>query len=310
MNRREFFAAAAAVPFTLRAAERRRTLALVTADTEAAVVVVDPLTGRVLRRIATRPDPRSIERVGETAVVAHTATGEVSLVRDLAVRHLMDGFQEPRYTAAAPDDRHAFVTDSGRRDLAVVDVLRARVVARVHLGGWPRHVSIDHTGRTLWVALGTASRDLAVVDVTRPLHPRRVGTIRPPFRLHDVGFVPGTNRAWITSGDRGSLAVYDTRTGHVLLQLPAGSPPQHVTFGGAFAYVTSGDDGTLRVHALADGRLIRQATIPVGSYNVQRGPGRILTPSLERGTLCVLDTTGRVRHTVRVAASSHDACFT
>ncbi|HWJ33010.1 MAG TPA: hypothetical protein VNR59_11775 [Gaiellaceae bacterium] len=307
MNRREFLAAAAAVPFAL---QQQRTLALVTADTESAVVAVDPFSGRVVRRIHTRPDPRSIERVGETAVVAHTATGELSLLRGLAVWHLVEGFEEPRYTAAAPDGRYAFVTDSGRKELAVVDVLRARVVARVHLGGWPRHVSIDRSGRTLWVALGTAARELAVVDVTRPLQPRRVGTIRPPFRLHDVGFVPGTRQVWISSGDRGALAVYDARTGRVLRRLPAGSPPQHVTFHGANAYVTSGDDGTLRVHALADGRLVRQTRIPVGSYNVQRGPGRILTPSLERGTLCVLDTAGHVSRTILVAHSSHDACFT
>lgn len=307
MNRREFLAAAAAVPFAL---QQQRTLALVTADTESAVVAVNPFSGSVVRRIRTGPDPRSIERVGETAVVAHTATGQVSLLRGLSVWHVVDGFEEPRYTAASPDGRYAFVTDSGRRDLAVVDVLRARVVARVQLGGWPRHVSIDHSGRTLWVALGTASRELAVVDVTRPLQPRRVGTIRPPFLLHDVGFVPGRRHVWISSGDRGALAVYDALTGHVLRRLPAGSPPQHVTFDGSYAYVTSGDDGSLRVHSLADGRVLRQTRIPVGSYNVQFGPGRILTPSLERGTLCVLDKAGRVKRTIPVAASSHDACFT
>ena len=308
MDRRRFLAAAAAAPFALRSGARRP-IALVTADLEAAVVVVDPYAGRVLRRIATRPDPRSIERVGETAVVAHTATGEVSLVRGFAVRHVLRGFGEPRYTAGSPDGRYAYVTDSGRADLAVVDVVRARVVARVHLGGWPRHVSIDRAGARLWVALGTAARDLAVVDVTRPLRPRRVGTIRPPFRLHDVGFVPDTRHVWVTSGDREVVGIHDARTGHVLRTLAAGSPPQHVAFDGSRAYVTSGDDGTLRVHAF-NGQLLRVTAIPVGSYNVQRGPGRVLTPSLEKGTLCVLDEAGDVMRRVRVARSSHDACFT
>ena len=307
MNRREFLAAAAAAPFALRAGGRRP-LALVTADLASAVVVVDPYAGRVLRRIATRPDPRSIERVGETAVVAHTATDEVSLVRGFTVRHVLRGFGEPRYTAGSPDGRYAYVTDSGHADLAVVDVIRARVVAGVHLGGWPRHVSIDPTGRTLWVALGTAARDLAVVDVTRPAHPRHVGTVRPPFRLHDVGFVPGTRHVWVTSGDRDELAIHDARTGHVLRTLAAGSPPQHVAFDHGRAFVTSGDDGTLRVHAL-NGQLLRVTTIPVGSYNVQRGPGRVLTPSLAHGTLCVLDEAGDVMRRVHVATSSHDACF-
>lgn len=308
MNRREFLAAAAAAPFALRAGTARRPLALVTADLESAIVVVDPYAGRVLRRIATRPDPRSVERVGETAVVAHTATGEVSLVRGFAIRDVVRGFGEPRYTAGSPDGRYAYVTDSGRGDLAVLDVVRARVVARLHLGGWPRHVSIDSAGRTLWVALGTAARDLAVVDVTRPVRPRHVGTIRPPFRLHDVGFVPGARHVWVTSGDSTVVGIHDARTGHVLRTVAGGSPPQHVTFERGRAFVTSGNDGTLRVRAL-DGQLLRVTSIPVGSYNVQRGPGRVLTPSLAHGTVCALDAAGDVMRRVKVASSSHDACF-
>ena len=136
-----------------------------------------------------------------------------------------------------------------------------------------------------------------------------LGRIRPPFLAHDVGFVPGTRHVWVTSGDRGALAIYDARSGHVLLRLPAGSPPQHVTFRGGNAYVTSGDDGTLHVHSLEDGRVLKTTAIPVGSYNVQAGAGRILTPSLERGTLSVLDGAGRLLRRMQVARSSHDACF-
>jgi DNA-binding beta-propeller fold protein YncE len=308
MDRRAFLAAATAAPFALRSGTRR-TVALVTADTETAVVAVDVESGLVLRRIETRPDPRSIERVGEQAVVAHTAIGEVTILRGLRIRHVLRGFGEPRYTAAAPGGRYAYVTDSGRKDVAVLDVVRGRVLARLHLGGWPRHVSLDSAGRVLWVALGTEARELAVVDVTRPLEPRHVGTVRPPFLLHDVGLVPGTRHVWITSGDCRTVAVHDARTGHVLRRLPAGSPPQHVTFHGAHAYVTSGDDGTLRVHSLRDGSVLRETAIPTGSHNVQQGTDRILTPSLVHGTLSVLDTAGRVRRRVRVARSSHDACF-
>jgi hypothetical protein len=55
--------------------------------------------------------------------------------------------------------------------------------------------------------------------------------------------------------------------------------------------------------------LLTTTRIPVGSYNVQFAAGRILTPSLDRGTLCVLDASGRLREQVRVAPSSHDACL-
>ena len=59
-------------------------------------------------------------------------------------------------------------------------------------------------------------------------------------------------------------------------------------------------------------RLLRTSRLSVGSFNVQREPragGRVLTPSLTRGTLCVVDESGRVVRQERIARSSHDACF-
>jgi hypothetical protein len=40
---------------------------------------------------------------------------------------------------------------------------------------------------------------------------------------------------------------------------------------------------------------------------VQFRAGRIVTPSLSDGTLCVLDANGRVLRTTHVAPSCHDA---
>jgi hypothetical protein len=42
---------------------------------------------------------------------------------------------------------------------------------------------------------------------------------------------------------------------------------------------------------------------------VQFADGVVLTPSLDAGTLCVVDANGHVRIRVRVAPSSHDACL-
>lgn len=301
MDRRTFLVAAAAAPYALRALPS----ALVTADTEAHVAVVDLLTGRVRSRIPTPPGPRSIERVGAGAVVAHTAAGVVSVVDGGTVRHVLHGFAEPRYTAHARDGRHAYVTDSGSAELVTVDVVRGAVVARLKLRLWPRHLSLSRDGRTLWVGLGTASPELAVVDVTDPLRPRLAGRVAPPFAAHDVGFSP-SGRVWVTAGEDRRIAVYD---GTDVRTLAADAAPQHVTFLAGRAFVTSGDDGTLRVYDEPGARLLRSTRVPAGSYNVQFGAGRILTPSLAEGTLCVLDAHGRVRERSVVAQSSHDACI-
>jgi DNA-binding beta-propeller fold protein YncE len=287
VDRRSFLLAAAAAPAALRASPR----AFVTADLESYVAIVDLAQGRVVRRISTPAGPRSIERVGEHYVVAHTATGKVSV---LGV-DVLDAFEEPRYTAGSPGGRYAFVTDAGNAQLVTVDVLHGRVVARLKLKQWPRHLSLSRDGAHLRVALSSASPELAVVDVRRPLHPRLVRYERAGLDAHDVGFAP-SGRLWVTSGEANSISA-----GGRLLSV--GPAPQHVTFAGGRAYVTSGDDGTLHVYDERTTRLIAFDRIPVGSYNVQHvGAGAVVTPSLNTGTLTVV---GGVQ--VRVARSCHDA---
>jgi hypothetical protein len=281
MDRRSFLLAAAAAPFALRLPGAA---AYVTCDLDAQVAVVDLEHGHVVHRIATHPDPRSIERVDGAAVVAHTVAGRVSILHGGDVRHELAGVAEPRYTAA--DGATAWVTDSGEPAVVAIDVERGRVLRRIKLKQWPRHLA--RHGDTLVIALGTASPEVAVV---------RGGDVRyrrAPFLVHDVGFAPD-GRLWLTSGE--SSRIWCGRF------VAAGSAPQHVTFLGGRAYVTSGNDGTLRTHAL-DGTQLRELRVPVGSYNVQDGAGRVFTPSLDAGTLAVVGGP-----TVHVARSSHDACL-
>jgi hypothetical protein len=297
VDRRRFLAIAAATPFTWRAALAPPLHALVTCDAEARLAVVDLHTFRVVRSIETLPDPRAVELVGDRAVVCHTAVGAVSIVAGGRVRHVLRGFVEPRYVAAHRDGRHAFVTDSGRSGVVALDVVRGIALGRASLPGWPRHITIDGTGQRLWVALGSASEHVAVVETARL---RRVATLTPGFAAHDVGHAPD-GRLWVTAGEARELAVAGVRQA-------ADSAPQHVTFGTGRVYATSGAAGTLRVLS-PGGRALRATAIPVGSYNVQHGPGRVITPSLAHGTLTVLDTNGVVLARVPVAGSCHDACF-
>ncbi len=131
---------------------------------------------------------------------------------------------------------------------------------------------------------------------------------RPPFLAHDVGFAPDGRHAWVSSGDRNQLAVYDVRSHRLLAQPYGDAPPQHVTFAGGLAYVTSGWSGTFRVHRV-DGRPLARTVVPVGSYNVQQAMGWVVTPALGRGDLTVLDERGRIRRSEQIARSSHDACI-
>ncbi|HEX4521442.1 MAG TPA: hypothetical protein VH063_17850 [Gaiellaceae bacterium] len=313
MNRRRFLALTAA-PFLFRASSVLGATiprALVTCDTESRIAIVDLVAGRVLGSIPVASGPKSVERVGTgLALVCHTGSGLVTIVdgRAGAVRHVLHGFGEPRYTARHPDGVHAFVTDSGRGVVGALDVRRGVVLGSVDLGGPARHVTLAPDGRTLWTALGSSASRVSIVDVSDPARPRLLHNFSPPFLAHDVGFFPDGQRTWITAGTAEAMAVYDAGRRLRLLRTDPG--PQHVTFGTGVAYVTSGVAGTFRLQSLSDGSIRRETRVPVGSYNVQSGPGGlVLTPSLVHGTLCVLDARGRLVHTVKVSASSHDACF-
>jgi DNA-binding beta-propeller fold protein YncE len=315
VNRRELLLAAAALSLApaeaLAAPTAGRPLALVTADLESHVVAFDLHSQQVVRRIETLSGPKSIEAVrgGAMALAAHTVLGAISLidVETLRVRAVLHGFDEPRYTAAAPDGRHAFVTDAGRGEVVTVDLERLRVVRRTEVGARARHLSLDPLTGRLWTALGFSAPAIVALDVTEPARPRVTTRIETPFAAHDVVFAPGGDRVWVSSGEERRLVVYDARTRKALLTLGAGAPPQHIAFAAGAAYVTS--DDAVRVHALADGRLLRETAVPDGSYNVTRAFGRVVTPSLDSGTLSLLDMRGRLLARPRLARAAHDACL-
>jgi DNA-binding beta-propeller fold protein YncE len=318
VDRSEFLGAAAATAlaaaFCPDALARRLggpTVALVTADREASILAVDLATGRVLRRIRTLTEPRSIETVGPaTAVVAHTTRGAVSIVdtSNLEVRRVLSGFAEPRYTAAHPTAGLAYVTDSKRGEVVTVDVGLGRIVHRTRVPGPARHVSIAPGGAALWTVLGSKAGSIALLDTRNPRRPRLVRELSPPFLAHDVALAPDGRHIWVTSGSERAIALYAPGARKPTRTIEADAAPQHVTFARGLAYVASGDDGTLRVHRAADGLLLHTAGIPVGSYNVSFGARRAVTPSLERGTICIADGRGRILEVRRIASAAHDAC--
>src|SRR4051812_23835835 len=116
--RRSAFLRLAATPLALGLPATARAggtpVVLVTADLESHVAVVDVQSARVTRRLGTEAGPRSIEAVGpgNRALVAHTGAGLVTLIDTslLRVRRVLDGFVEPRYTAAHPAHRLAYVS--------------------------------------------------------------------------------------------------------------------------------------------------------------------------------------------------------
>jgi DNA-binding beta-propeller fold protein YncE len=317
MDRKAFLAGAgsatlalAVEPRALAASFGGSGVAFVTADLESHVVLVELASGETIARIPTHAGPRSIEAVhGRTAVVAHTERGLVTLI-DAGRRRIraeLEGFESPRYTAVFPTADLVYITDSAAEEVVTVDAVRNRILARTRVPGPARHIGISIDGRTLWTSLGTAATRIAVLDNGNPRRPRFERTIVPPFPAHDVVFSPDGRTVWVTSGSERRIALY--RSGRQPSRVvESGSAPQHVTFARQKVFVACGDDGLVHRHRF-DGERLRESRVPIGSYNITFAFGQVVTPSLGRGTVSLLDRNGRVRSVRRVANAAHDACI-
>ena len=185
----------------------------------ARLVVVELATGRVLRHVATLPKPRSIETVGHVAVVAHSEIGAVSLVHgaDAPGRARPARLRRASLHGRAPGraTRVRQRCEAGRGgDARRPARTRARADAR-------RRARPAHHDRPVRPdALGLARLEGARgrrSSTSRGADPRLIRRFAPPFLAHDVGWAPDGRHVWVSSGDRNELAVYEARTGKVLL---------------------------------------------------------------------------------------------
>jgi DNA-binding beta-propeller fold protein YncE len=286
-----------------------RPVALVTAESENALIALALRDGRVLRRVSLPDDPENID-VGDggTALVVSTRAGAVTLVdsRSLRVITVLRGFRSPHIAAKAPGGEWAYVTDDAAGELTVIDLAEARVVSRLVVGLGAHHLAVSPNGRRLWVALGERARTIVVVDIDRPDRPRVLRRFDPGSGVHDLAFSPDGKTVWTTSDTGRDVEVLSARTRRLRFSVPVGAPPQHVVFNRRFAYVTSGYEGRIEKVEPWSGRVLRTATVPYGSFNLGTAGSLVVTSSLLRGTVTELNGRLRVLRTKTVAATARD----
>jgi DNA-binding beta-propeller fold protein YncE len=267
--------------------------AIVTAETQDAVLLVDLSSGKVVQRLRVPAGPQTVatSTVEGRALVVSTTAGAVTLLATgprLRILHVFRGFRAPHIALFHPSGDYAFVTDDAAGTLVVLRLARPRVVARLHVGAGAHHLALDTGSSELWVALGERARRIVRVDVSDPAHPRVVGSFDPGFAAHDIAFAPDARDVWVSSAQRTDVAVLDVVTHRVRFRVPVGAAPQHVVFFGRFAYVTSGYAGRIEQVDARTGRVLRSASTAVGSFNLATEGGYVLTASLLDGTLTEL----------------------
>jgi DNA-binding beta-propeller fold protein YncE len=282
-------------------------LALVAAQSENRLVLVNLPRGRVIGSVPVAADPEYVAATRRD-VVAVSASGSVTVLERSSLRRVrvLGGFVSPHIPAISADGAYAYVTDDARGTLTTIRLRDARITSRIVVGLGAHHMGVAPDGKALWVALGQSASTIVLLDTSDPAHPRVTGTFAPGFRVHAVEFTPDGRRVWITSANGSDVGVFSAAPPRLLFRVPGGVPPQHIAFAGASAYVTSGYGSTIERVSLATGRLIRRVSAPYGSFELDARGGYVVASSLFRGTLSVYDARLDLERTVRVAPATED----
>jgi YVTN family beta-propeller protein len=287
--------------------------ALVTAETENRLLVVDLPSGRVVRRVALPPDPEDIAAVpgGGIVVITSGAAGKVTLLARNSLRavRVFGGFATPHIAAISPDHEHAYVTDDARGTLTAIDLRTRRVTATIQVGPGAHHLSFDAPADRAWVALGQSATTIVVLDTSDLDRPRVIGRFDPGFPAHDVEFTADGRRIWISSAGSPEVSVFSASGRRLLFRVSVGAPPQHVAFDGRFAYVTSGYGGVIEQVDAASGRLLVRTALPYGSFELDARDGYVVSSSLLRGTLAIYHTNLRLVRVVQLAPVTREVAI-
>jgi DNA-binding beta-propeller fold protein YncE len=299
--------------------------ALVTAQTQGRLLVVDLRNGRVLRRISVPGNPGYVATLGSggPVVVASSAADTVTVLggASLHVFRVLHGFTDPDIPAMAPDGGYAYVTEDIPGRVVAIRLVDDSVLSRTFVGPGAHHLAFSPDLQQVWVALGQAASTITILStvvsrppppssvVADPGHPHVLARLHPGYLAHDLLFTPDGRQVWITSASGSDVGVFSARSHRLLFRVPGGAPPQHVVFAGRYAYVTSGYGSRIEQVSVATGRVLRRTAAPYGSFDLDAAGGYVVTASLFAGTVAVYDASLHLLHVRHVAPSAEDVAI-
>jgi DNA-binding beta-propeller fold protein YncE len=306
---------ARAAPHAARPAAGPLSQALVTAETENRLLVVDLPSGRVVKRLALPPDPEDVAANSgacSTVVVVSAAGRKVTVLdrETMNRRGTLGGFVSPHIPEIAPGGQYAYVTDDARGSVTAISLATARLTSTTHVGAGAHHLSFDPVHPRAWVSLGESASTIVILATANAGRPRVIGRFDPGFQVHDLSFSPDGRRVWVTSATRPDVTVLSAVDEHVLFRVRVGRAPQHVVLDGRDAYVTSGYSGTIEQVDAATGRILAHAASPYGSFELAAGEGYVVTSSLLRGTLAIYTPRLKLVRVVHLAPATREVALT
>jgi YVTN family beta-propeller protein len=204
----------------------------------------------------------------------------------------------PAHVVVDADNRSAFVTDSGRNSVLVVDLEAARVDREIPTCGYPHGLRLSPEGGELYVAC-VQSDEVAVIDVAAGIEAARIEVGRAPVQ---VGFTPDGGEVWVSLRDDDAVAVIDTGTREVVEKVAVGRGPIQVfgTPDGRSMYVANEGteaepDNTVSVVDVEARRMVATITTDAGAHGVVVSTDGELAfvSNLFAGTISVIEVAGQ-----------------
>jgi len=234
--------------------------------------LIDPATGKSLRRIPLGDEPEAFDLSpdGKTIYVSNEDEAETSFI-DAATGKTLQSIkvgQEPEGVKVSADGKTLYVTSEVASLVHVIDVATAKITKNVKVGKRPRRMAITPDGKELWV---TNELDASVSIVATATH-TVVGTLKFEVKgaraqdITPVGILMTRDgkRAFVALGKANHVAFVDVASRKVSNLVLVGKRAWNVALDKAEAklLVVNGLSDDVTVVDVAGAKAIK--SIPVG----------------------------------------------
>jgi YVTN family beta-propeller protein len=212
------------------------------------VAVVDAADHKVLRNLATGPQPYalSIGPDGKLWVPIHSA-GRVEIYDPGTMK--ADGRittpPNPHSVGFSSDLMRAFTPDHESNVVSAVDMNTGKVIKSVPVSTAPHSLAVSPDGRRVLVAAFGANAANLIDAATL----RRTGPFKVGKQPQSAAFSADGEHGYIVNEGDNTISVLDGHTGKVTATVKVGHSPRYIAVSpdGRSAYVSNGEDDTISV---------------------------------------------------------------
>ncbi len=234
--------------------------------------LIDPTTGKSLRRIALGDEPEAFDLSpdGKVIYVSNEDAGEASFIDAASGKKLraVKVGAEPEGVKVSPDGKTLYVTSEVASLVHVIDTASGQVVKNIRAGKRPRRMAITADGKELWV---TNELDASVSIIATATH-EVIATLKfevKGARAEDItpvgiAMTRDGKRAFVGLGRANHVAFVDVASRKVESLVLVGKRAWNVTLDKAQArlWVVNGLSDDVTVVDVAGAKAVK--SIPVG----------------------------------------------